>query len=103
MTDPNIFVLIDEGHRSQYGEVGIKMGEDASEYLLHIAVTGTPLMKKEKNGPEVRRHHPAGLHGGSGRGPDKTVVPLLYEEGAWCLRWYTRRRLTAISTRFADG
>lgn len=48
LTDPNIFVLIDEGHRSQYGEMGIKM-EKTLPNACFIAMTGTPLMKKEKN------------------------------------------------------
>ena len=48
LEDPNIFVLIDEGHRSQYGEMGVKM-EKALPNACFIAMTGTPLMKKEKS------------------------------------------------------
>lgn len=44
----NIFVLVDEGHRSQYGELGIKMLKTLPNACF-IAMTGTPLMKKEKN------------------------------------------------------
>lgn len=78
LTDHNIFVLIDEGHRSQYGEMGIKM-ERALPNACFIAMTGTPLMKKEKN--------TASKFGGIIRPvytvdqavKDGAVVPLLYE------------------------
>ena len=90
LTDPNIFVLIDEGHRSQYGEMGIKM-EKTLPNACFIAMTGTPLMKKEKN--------TARKFGG--------IIQPVYTvdqpwrtrpsyrcctRGAWCRRWYTRRR-----------
>lgn len=46
--DNNIFVLIDEGHRSQYGNSNIELN-----YIIpnacQIAFTGTPLLKKEKS------------------------------------------------------
>ena len=74
----NIFVLIDEGHRSQYGEMAISM-EKAMPNACFIAMTGTPLMKKDKS--------TANRFGGIIRPPytvlqavkDGTVVPLLYE------------------------
>ena len=45
---PDIFVLVDEGHRSQYGEFNIQMMKSLPNACF-IAMTGTPLMKKEKN------------------------------------------------------
>ncbi|KAA6336377.1 Type-1 restriction enzyme R protein [termite gut metagenome] len=48
LTNPNIFVLIDEGHRSQYGNMGIQM-QKILPNACFIAMTGTPLMKKEKS------------------------------------------------------
>lgn len=48
LTDPNIFILIDEAHRSQYKEMAIKMDKVLPD-ACKIAFTGTPLMKKEKN------------------------------------------------------
>ena len=78
LTDPNIFVLIDEGHRSQYGEMGIKM-EKALPNACFIAMTGTPLMKKEKStaakfGGII---HP--IYTVDQAVKDGAVVPLLYE------------------------
>ncbi len=48
LTSPNIFVLIDEGHRTQYGKIGQKMRKVLPN-ACYIAFTGTPLMKKDKN------------------------------------------------------
>ncbi|MBR9920309.1 MAG: type I restriction endonuclease subunit R [Bacteroidetes bacterium] len=45
---PNIFVLIDEGHRSQYGSFNVRMRQIFPNACF-IAFTGTPLMKKEKS------------------------------------------------------
>lgn len=75
----NIFVLVDEGHRSHYGPMGIKV-KKVFPNAAFIAFTGTPLMKKEKS--------TAGQFGGiipgtvytiSDAVEDKAVVPLLYE------------------------
>lgn len=48
LTSPNIFVLIDEGHRTQYGKIGEKMRKVLPN-ACYLAFTGTPLMKKDKN------------------------------------------------------
>jgi len=45
---PNIFVLIDEGHRTQYGEFNVNM-QKAFPNACFLAFTGTPLRKKEKD------------------------------------------------------
>ena len=78
LTDLNIFVLIDEGHRSQYGEMSIQMQKTLPNACL-IAMTGTPLMKKEKN--TANRFGgiilPAYTVDQAIR--DKAVVPILYE------------------------
>jgi type I restriction enzyme, R subunit len=73
----NIFVLIDEGHRTQHGIFNISM-QKALPHASFIAMTGTPLFKKEKN--------TAAKFGGiidtytlEDALPDKAVVPLLYE------------------------
>lgn len=47
LTDPNIFILIDEAHRSQYKEMAIKM-DKVLPNACKIAFTGTPLMKKKR-------------------------------------------------------
>lgn len=72
-----IFVLVDEGHRTQYGSFNIQMQKTLPNACF-IAMTGTPLMKKEKN--------TAAKFGGIIDSytvleavEDKAVVPLLYE------------------------
>ncbi len=54
--DPNIFVLVDESHRSQHGKHyagqfgGMhRLMRQALPKACYIGFTGTPLMKKEKN------------------------------------------------------
>lgn len=76
-TSTNIFVLIDEGHRSQYGTFNVKM-QKIFPNACFVAFTGTPLMKKEKS--------TANKFGGiidvysiTDAVEDKAVVPLLYE------------------------
>jgi type I restriction enzyme, R subunit len=76
-TSNNIFVLIDEGHRSQYGTFNVKM-QKVFPNACFVAFTGTPLMKKEKS--------TANKFGGmidvysiTDAVEDKAVVPLLYE------------------------
>jgi type I restriction enzyme R subunit len=77
-TDPNIFVLVDEGHRGQYGPQHAKMRKVLPN-ACYIAFTGTPVMKKDKN--------TVATFGGIIKPPytiaqaveDKAVVPLLYE------------------------
>jgi type I restriction enzyme R subunit len=46
--DPNIFVLVDEGHRTQYGPLHAKMRRVLSN-ACYIGFTGTPVTKKAKN------------------------------------------------------
>ena len=45
---PNVFLLVDEGHRSHYGETAALMHR-VFPNGCYIAFTGTPLTKKEKN------------------------------------------------------
>ena len=54
----NIFVLVDESHRSQYGLAHAKMRQ-VFPNACFIGFTGTPLLKSDKNTrEEVRRVHP---------------------------------------------
>jgi len=46
--DKNIFVLIDEAHRSQGGDANLEMNRVIPN-ACYIAFTGTPLLKKEKS------------------------------------------------------
>lgn len=73
----DIFVLVDEGHRSQSGTFNIEMQKTLPNACF-IALTGTPLFKKDKN--------TASKFGGiidaytvDQAVKDKAVVPLLYE------------------------
>lgn len=72
-----IFVLVDEGHRTQHGTFNIDMQRTLPNACF-IAMTGTPLFKKDKN--------TAAKFGGiidsytvDQAVKDKAVVPLLYE------------------------
>lgn len=75
--DPNIFVLVDESHRTQNGQLHAKMRK-VFPSGCYIGFTGTPLMKKEKNsftqfGKEIHRYTI------NQAVDDKAVLPLLYE------------------------
>lgn len=75
--DPNVFVLIDEGHRSQAGKANTELNLVLPR-ACQIAFTGTPLMKKEKSS--------AAKYGGvidaytiSEAEADGVVLPLIYQ------------------------
>ena len=74
----NIFILIDESHRTQYGELHIKM-KRVFPNACYIGFTGTPLMKKDKttlNKFGSRMIHKYTIKDGV---EDGAIVPLLYE------------------------
>lgn len=75
--DPNVFVLVDEGHRTQFGPLHAKMRKVLPN-ACYIGFTGTPVVKKNKN--------TLGRFGGlidvytiTQAVNDGAVVPLLYE------------------------
>jgi len=77
LESPDIFVLVDEGHRTQHGTFNIEM-EKTLPNACFVAFTGTPLFNKDKN--------TAKKFGGmidsytvDQAVSDKAVVPLLYE------------------------
>ncbi len=75
--NPNVFVLVDEGHRTQYGEMHALM-KKAMPTACYIAFTGTPVMNKDKNTIEKF----GGLIDSytiEQAVADKNIVPLLYE------------------------
>jgi type I restriction enzyme R subunit len=76
-SDANVFVLVDEGHRSQYGTTHAKMRQ-VFRNACYIGFTGTPLLKKEKS---TARKFGGFIHKYTMRQAvkDRTVVPLLYE------------------------
>jgi len=74
---PDIFVLVDEGHRGQYKTLHANMRRVLPK-ACYIGFTGTPVMKKDK--------HTVNKFGGlidpytiDQAVKDKAVVPLLYE------------------------
>ena len=77
LESPNIFVLIDEAHRTQYGVFNVNM-ERVLPNACFIVFTGTPLMKSQKS--------TAQKFGGiidtytiNEAVADKAIVPILYE------------------------
>ena len=73
----NIFVLVDESHRSQYGVTHATM-RLVFPNACYIGFTGTPLLKKEKS---TAARFGSFIHSYSIRQAviDEAVVPLLYE------------------------
>lgn len=78
LTDPNIFILIDEAHRSQYKELAIQMNRVLPN-ACKIAFTGTPLMKKDKNTARTFGGIIKPVYTVKQAVQDHAVVPLLYE------------------------
>lgn len=73
----DIFVLVDESHRSNYGSLATKM-RTVFPNACYIGFTGTPLMKSEKNTMEKfgRLIHKYTIKDGV---EDHAIVPLIYE------------------------
>ena len=73
----NVFVLVDESHRSQYGLIHSKM-KQVFKKACYIGFTGTPLTKGEK---ATALRFGSFIHKYPMRQAveDKAVVPLLYE------------------------
>lgn len=78
LINPNIFVLIDEAHRSQYKEMAIQMNRVLPN-ACKIAFTGTPLMRKDKNTAQTFGGIIRPVYTVKQAVIDKAVVPLLYE------------------------
>lgn len=75
---PDIFVLVDESHRTQFGTFSAKMRQMFPR-ACYLGFTGTPLLKKEKNsfvkfGGLIDPHYSIRR-----AVEDGAVVPLLYE------------------------
>ncbi len=75
--DPNTFILVDESHRTQGGDMHKAMKKVFPE-ACYLGFTGTPLMRREKNsfakfGGEIHRYTI------NQAVEDKAVLPLLYE------------------------
>ena len=75
---PDIFILVDESHRTQFGSFSARMRQ-MFPHACYLGFTGTPLLKKEKNnftkfGKLVEPHYSI-----TQAVEDGAVVPLLYE------------------------
>jgi type I restriction enzyme R subunit len=75
---PDIFILVDESHRTQFGSFSARMRQ-MFPHACYLGFTGTPLLKKEKNnftkfGELVEPHYSI-----TQAVDDGAVVPLLYE------------------------
>ena len=74
---PNTFILVDEGHRTQYGEINRRM-QEVFKGAIYISFTGTPIMKRDRNifdkfGGLIHKYSlDEALK-------DKAIVPLIYE------------------------
>jgi type I restriction enzyme R subunit len=104
----NVFVLVDESHRSQYGLIHSKMRQVFTR-ACYIGFTGTPLTRGEKStalkfGSFIHTY-PMRL-----AVEDKTVVPLLYEgrmvelepNQAQLDRWFERHTQGLTDEQKAD-
>jgi type I restriction enzyme R subunit len=73
----NIFMLVDEGHRSQYGRINAQMRR-VFPNATYIAFTGTPIAKQDRNtmlkfGPLIDTYTMRDAVN------DGAVIPLIYE------------------------
>lgn len=76
--NPNIFVLVDESHRTQYGSLHANMRK-ALPNACFIGFTGTPVQKKDRNTVEKFGGIIEPTYTIRDAVNDKAVVPLLYE------------------------
>lgn len=74
----DIFVLVDESHRSQYKELHIKM-KKVFPNACYLGFTGTPLMKNQKSTVKKFGNKLIHKYTISDGVEDKAIVPLLYE------------------------
>ncbi|MDT0643729.1 HsdR family type I site-specific deoxyribonuclease [Zunongwangia sp. F363] len=74
----NIFILIDEGHRTQYGTFNVSI-QRIFPNACFLAFTGTPLMKKEKSTANKFGGYIGKPYTVKDAVDDGAVVPLLYE------------------------
>lgn len=75
--DEDIFVLVDEGHRGQYGQMHGKM-RVALPRACYLGFTGTPVMRRDKS-TVAKFGGYVHIYNIRQAVTDKAVVPLLYE------------------------
>lgn len=107
-TNPNIFVLVDESHRTNYGTTAAQMRRVFSN-ACYLGFTGTPLLKVEKS---TARKFGGFIHSYTMRQAveDEAVAPLLYEGRMALLeqnqdamqRWFDRVTANLSEAQKAD-
>jgi len=99
--DDNLFVLVDESHRSHYGEANILM-QKALPKACYIGFTGTPLMKKEKSTAQKFGGFIEPAYTIRDAVADEAVVPLLYE-GRHVLQEVNQKAIDPMFEAMCDG
>ncbi|PSM51315.1 type I restriction/modification system, restriction subunit [Campylobacter blaseri] len=104
INEPNVFLLVDESHRTQSGDLHKAM-KKTFPLSCYIGFTGTPLMKKEKStiakfGGLIHKYTIDQAI------KDKAVLPLLYE-GRLASQWVSdelglQRKFEIISKDLSD-
>jgi len=107
-SNPNIFVLVDESHRTNYGTTATQMRR-VFTHACYIGFTGTPLLKKEKS---TARKFGGFIHSYTMRQAvnDEAITPLLYEGRMALLeqnreamqRWFDRVTESLSAAQKAD-
>lgn len=77
-SNPNLFVLVDEGHRSHYAAMHAEM-KLALPRACYLSFTGTPLMNAEKNTAQKFGGFIEPTYTINDALKDAAIVPLLYE------------------------
>jgi type I restriction enzyme, R subunit len=98
--DPNIFVMVDEGHRTNYGSFAAKMRR-VFPNACFIGFTGTPLLKKDK---DTATKFGGFIHSYTMRQAveDQAVVPLIYE-GRMAMLEQNQPAMDAWFDRLTEG
>ncbi|MEC5127119.1 type I restriction endonuclease subunit R [Verrucomicrobiales bacterium BCK34] len=99
--DDNLFVLVDESHRSQYGEANTRMLKSLPNACF-IGFTGTPLMKKDKNTAEKFGGFIDPAYTIRDAVEDKAVVPLFYE-GRHVMQDVNKKGIDTMFESLAEG
>lgn len=100
-TDGNLFVLVDESHRSQYGDANIRMQKTLPN-ACYLGFTGTPLMKKEKNTADRFGGYIQPAYTIRDAVADQAVVPLLYE-GRHILQEVNKKAVDGMFDALCEG
>ena len=99
--NPDIFVLVDESHRSQYGEANLQMMK-ALPRACFVGFTGTPLTREEKNTARKFGGFIEPAYTIRDAVNDRAVVPLLYE-GRHVIQNVNRAAVDRMFEQMSEG